>query len=191
MTPAGHTLMGMSIGVLCVPRRWRWLSKVAMVGVFGVLGNAPDIANKFTPPGWYEICHSVFLNTGAMLVLALLIGVWWRRAGRPRGVWPIVVCGAGAWGSHLVLDATYNHGRGTELLWPFSKAPLVLTISWFSTWKLPWEDHDAWNVRVSSLEAAVYGGLFVLCVLVRVLLGRMKTRRDRSPAARDHIKSAE
>ncbi|MHC4985780.1 MAG: metal-dependent hydrolase [Planctomycetota bacterium] len=172
MTPAGHSLMGMSIGVLCVPGRWGAWAKAGALAAFAVLANAPDLVDHVSPQ-WYATCHpithSVFVNAAAIIALGLIA---WpavaRRAGRP---W-LVIGGQAAWASHLLLDATYNHGDGVHAFWPVSNAALVLTLPWFSTFKFPWSDHAAENVRTIIVELLFYGGILLACVCV----GRARRR---------------
>ena len=128
------------------------------------MGCAADIANKLTPAGWYDICHSIFVNGGAMIVLGLLAWGWLRRRPGWRG---LIIGGEIAWASHLVLDATYNHGRGVHVFWPVSDGALVLTLPWFSTIKLPWSDHTAENWRTFGIEAIFYGAILAVCVIIR------------------------
>jgi len=171
--------MGMSFGVLCMPRRWSTRAKAGLLVVFAMLGNAPDVANKLTPYGWYNIVHSVFLNVGAILLLAAMLCVWWWQKGKPRGVWPIFWCGGGAWLSHLLLDTFYNHGKGIQIFWPASDAALALPIPWFKTWQQPLDVYLIPNILTSLRELWVYGVLLLLCVLARHLwFRRSKTEMD-------------
>lgn len=165
MTTVGHSLMGMSIGVLCVPARWGVWSKVGLLAAFAALGNAPDIANSLTPSGWYGLCHSIFVNGAAMIALGLI--AWLLLARRP-GWRRVIIGGQAAWASHLLLDATYSHGRGVHIFRPFSSAALVLTVPWFSTLKLPWSDHTAENLKTFAIEGMFYGGILLACVCVRI-----------------------
>jgi membrane-bound metal-dependent hydrolase YbcI (DUF457 family) len=173
MTTVGHSLMGASIGVLCLPRMWRPTAVAAGLVAFAALANAPDIALWLTRPGTYDICHSIFVNAALMaLPIALpacLPG--WRRA---VGGWPVVVGGAAAWWSHLLLDSTYNHGRGVALVWPINNTTsLPLPIPWFQTLK-PWRHFAAVNCRTFAIELLCYGGLLAVCVLIRRRRGRSR-----------------
>jgi hypothetical protein len=76
MTTAGHILTGLSLGVLVMPRRWRWPAKAAVLLAFCVLADAPDL--KF--PGWghykYHVSHSLLMNGLVLGVPALALGLW-------------------------------------------------------------------------------------------------------------------
>ena len=174
MTSVGHSLTGIAIGVLSMPRARSPRFKVVFLAAFAVLANLPDLP----VPGWghsrYDISHSVFVNAGWIL-LAVADMAFLPKVRRVIGGWPVVACAAGAWLSHLLLDTFYNHGRGLAIFWPFSSASLRLPIPWFSTtpawWKL-----TAHSLRVTSIETLFYGGVLVLCIAIRRLADRRATR---------------
>jgi hypothetical protein len=176
MTTMGHSLTGLSIGVLCVPggRRWWWV--VLFLNAFIGLANIPD----WPFHGWghdsYEVSHSLFVNLGLVAALVLAIGLWrWGRAA--VGGWCVLACGALAWLSHLFLDTLYNHGQGLPMFWPASDAALALPIPWFSTLRETWTP-DEHTGRVLLIEAGFYGALLLACVAVRLLLWhRARARR--------------
>jgi|SRR3989304_307785 len=130
MTPIGHSLVGMAIGVVCMPRYKGFLPKAAILTGFIALANLPD----WRLPGWghtrYEISHSVFVNLALIIVFAVLL-----RLCNPirTGIasWPVILGGAAAWLSHLLLDSFYNHGLGVAIFWPLSTARLALPMPWF------------------------------------------------------------
>jgi len=177
MTTVGHSLMGISIGVLCVPARWGPWAKAGLLVGFAALACGPDIVDHAAPQGYavsHPICHSVFVNAAVMILLGVF--AWWALARRPgwRGV---VIGGEAALASHLLLDAMYNHGDGVHAFWPVSNATLALTLPWFSTVKHPWSDHAAVNVRTLIVELLFYGGVLLACVCVRRARQRTLSRR--------------
>ena len=158
--------MGLSIGVLVLPRRWPAGAKAALLTTFAILGNVPDIP-VYLVNGIYDISHSIFINGGAMLVVVLALWAW-GRARRVIGDWPVVIGGLAAWGSHLLLDAIYNTGLGVQIFWPVSDtASLILTLPWFSRVQLPWTEHAAENVRTYAVEALFFGGILATCIWIR------------------------
>ena len=72
----------------------------------------------------------VFVNLAIIvaIVVALRIG---RRAVPPIASWPVLIGGAIAWLSHLLLDSFYNHGEGIRIFWPLSEKALALPVPWF------------------------------------------------------------
>jgi len=64
MSFVGHSLMGLSIGALCLPRAIRPVRAVATAAALSVLAETPDI--RLT--GWghhrYRVSHSVFVTCG-------------------------------------------------------------------------------------------------------------------------------
>ena len=166
MTTVGHALTGLSIGVLCMPRRWSWAGKGVLLAAFAVLANVPDIPTH----DHYRIRHSVFANGAGLLVLMLplLLRADWRRR---VGGWPVLIAAAAAVMSHLLLDSFYNHGRGIGILWPMSGAPLVLPMPWFSTLPGQWELSPR-VARIVAIEAAFYGPILGVCAALRWWLGQ-------------------
>jgi membrane-bound metal-dependent hydrolase YbcI (DUF457 family) len=162
VTTVGHTLAGLSIAVLTLPRKqmYRWYVLTGLCFVF--FANVPDLPL----PGWghnlYYVSHSVFVTLLLAILLALLL-LWptFRVvvAGRVVAAW------SAAWLSHMVLDSMYAHGRGIAIFWPFSGAHLAMPVPWFETLNMP--VRSAHNLRVFAIEAMVYGLIFVLCVGLR------------------------
>lgn len=164
MTPVGHSLTGLAIGCIVCPATFSLRGMVATLAAFVLLANVPDLRL----PGWgherYDISHSVFATTAAMVVLAtfLLILPWSRRVLTPA----LVLGGAAAWYSHLLLDTFYNHGVGLAMFWPLSAARLALPIPWFTTMdtRALFSEH---NARVFAIEGVVYGAVLVAAIGVR------------------------
>jgi membrane-bound metal-dependent hydrolase YbcI (DUF457 family) len=162
--------MGASIGVLCMPRRWRWEGKAALLAGFAFLANVPDF--RFHPR--YPVRHSLFVNlallAGPVLVLAL-----WPRLRRAAGGWRVIAAGAAAWLSHLLLDTFYCHGAGLGVFWPISTARINLAMPWFDTLKYGWVA-TARTARILATEAAFYGAILGACLLLRRGLSRRAGR---------------
>ena len=162
VTTVGHSLTGLSIAVLTLPREQslRWYVLMGLCFVF--FANVPD----FSLPGWghgfYHVSHSVFMTLLLASLLALLF--LWPTFRVPVGGRVIVVWSA-AWLSHMVLDSMYAHGRGIAIFWPFSDAHLAMPVPWFETLQMP--ARSAHNLRVFAIEAMVYGATLVACVGLR------------------------
>lgn len=162
MTTVGHSLTGLSIAVLTLPRGkslWWYL----VVGHFFIFfANVPD----FPLPGWghdsYHVSHSVFLTAllASLLALLLLLPRFSEQVGRK-----VLYAWAGAWFSHMLLDSMYNHGQGIGVFWPLSDAHLILTVPWFET--LSWPPITERNLRVFLVEIVVFGAILAACAFVR------------------------
>lgn len=169
MTPVGHSLVGLSIGWLVLPRSWSVRSKAAGLAGFVVLANAPDLPI----PGWghdrYHISHSLFVTAlGVMVVGLLAMAATWHRGGLPRGM---IVGGGAAWFSHLLLDTMYSHGKGLGVFWPLGSGRVSLGVPIFETMTL--NPVLGWhNLRVFAIEGLVYGGVFALALAIRRNWGR-------------------
>jgi len=165
VTSVGHTLTGIAVGALAVPRSETRAYKWVVFNLFGLLANLPDLPL----PGWghsaYHVSHSLFVNLGVIALLALVLAAW--PAARERLGWRVAAALAAVWLSHLLLDSFYNHGRGIAILWPLSDAHLALPIPWFATVELhPW--NTAHNLRVFAIELSFYGALLVPAVIARL-----------------------
>lgn len=168
MTTVGHSLMGLTIGVFAIPsavdRKW----KALIAFVFVALANLPDWP---IPLVWghdhYLASHSFFVNGLVFLVVAAPVLLWTRfRAAVPA--FRLVALGGLVWASHLLLDATYNHGQGLSVCWPFWSCRLRLTLPWFSTLGHGWH-FDLATARILALEMAAYGALLAVAVAGRAL----------------------
>lgn len=163
MTPIGHTLTGLTIGVLALPRAASRARVFLQLTTCGVLANVPD----FPLPHWghdrYDISHSLFVNLLLLGLMALLFAGW-PTARQRVGGWPAIRGGGLAWLSHLLLDSFYNHGLGIAIFWPFSTARLVLPIVWFTA--LPSSPPPlTWaTAQIFAVEGLVYGGVFLVVV---------------------------
>ena len=174
MTTVGHALTGLALGVLCVPRAWRWRRKAALLAAFALLANIPDIKILWACRP-YDIRHSLPLNA-ALILPFVAVAALWPRGRQAVGGWSVIVMGAAAWLSHLLLDAFYKHHRGVAIWRPFSKARLDLAIPWFATLRSRWR-LDGYSVRIAVIELAFYGTLLGLCVAGRWWYERRRTRR--------------
>jgi hypothetical protein len=170
MTTLGHSLTGLSIGVLCMPggRKLWWY--FLFLNLFVALPNIPD----WPFPGWghdrYDISHSIFV-TVLLIGIACTVFAYWEGGRRFVGGWRTLVCGGLTWISHLLLDSIYNHGQGLEMFWPVSDASLALPLPWFATLK-PTAYTDEHNSSVLLIELAVYGTLLVLSIAARTVWWR-------------------
>jgi len=172
MTTVGHSLTGMAIGALVIPPQWGWPAKAAAFFAFAFLANLPDAPL----PGWghdkYQLSHSIFVNLAIIIPLAGVLACWSGLLVRIGG-WPVAIGGAGAWLSHMLLDAMYSHGSGIRAFWPFSKAALDLPVPWLHTLRRGWAA-DWYTLRVALIELASFGVLLALCWAARVIWVRMR-----------------
>jgi len=173
MTTVGHSLMGMSLGLLCMPRfakpSRRW---IFLLG-FAALGNVPDAYFLHSGPHSYGVRHSLFVNLSviAAVWLAIVLAAKFARRALPLR---IMLFGMAAWLSHLLLDSFYNHGKGVGVCWPLGPGRLNLPIPWFSTLRGGWA-RDMHTLRVVAIEAAAYGGLLLICLAARCTILKRTT----------------
>jgi membrane-bound metal-dependent hydrolase YbcI (DUF457 family) len=164
MTTVGHTLMGMAIGILCLPQQTpaRW--KAGYFAAFVVLPNIPDLPFPHWGHDRYDISHSLFVNLLLCLMVVTLLG-WHPNIRRAIGGGKVLDGGAAAWLSHLVLDSLYNHGRGVAIFWPLSDAHLALPIPWFSV--VPFPPLGLALLQECAIEFASYFPLVLLAYSLR------------------------
>lgn len=168
VTTVGHSLTGLSIAVLTLPKG-RSLMWYLLVGHFFIFfANVPD----FPLPGWghasYEVSHSIFLTGLLASIMALLL--LHPRFNEQVGA-KVIFFWSLTWLGHMVLDALYNHGQGIGIFWPLSDAHLVLPVPWFET--LTWPPFTEHNRKVFLIELGFYGALLLTCIGIR---SRSKSR---------------
>lgn len=161
MTPIGHSLFGTSIGVLCMPELETVRARAVFLTGFALLANVPD----FAVPGWghdrYHISHGLFVNSALIAAAAVVLTFW--ASGRKRfGGTGVILGGAAAWLSHLLLDSFYSHGKGIAIFWPFSRARLALPIPWLDNLQGSPPPLNAHTVRVCLVELVFFS--FILSV---------------------------
>ncbi len=161
--------MGLAIGWVVVPAEFSQRAKIVTLAAFVALANAPD----WPLPGWghdrYDVSHSIFLTLGMIAVVAAIATAALRRT--RYFAWRLIVGGAIAWLSHLLLDTLYFGRRGLAMFWPVSEARVSLPLPWFTVMQLK-PLVSAHNARVFAIEAAFYGAILALVVIARWLWTR-------------------
>jgi membrane-bound metal-dependent hydrolase YbcI (DUF457 family) len=163
MTAVGHCLTGLSFASLVVPRDWA--RKRVAFAAFAFIATAPDFPLPFWGHTYYRVSHSLFVNLAVVAAVVGLLMV--PRAIRSDPAWRwVLLGGAAAWMSHLLLDSFYSHGRGIRIFWPFSDAALALPIPWFHVLR-PDLIGDPAALRIFANEAVCYGALLGVCLIWR------------------------
>lgn len=175
MTPIGHSLFGTSIGVLCMPELETVRARAVFLTGFALLANVPD----FALPGWghdrYDISHGLFVNSVLIATAAVVLTFW--TSGRKRlGGAAVILGGAAAWLSHLLLDSFYSHGKGIAIFWPFSRARLALPIPWLDNLQGSPPPLNAHTVRVCLVELVFYSSVLLASICFRCVLSRLARR---------------
>ena len=164
MTTLGHILAGSTVGLLCMPRRKRFVYRLLFIIGMIAVANLPD----WPIPGWghyrYHASHSIIVNGLAMVCLALAVGGW---GGRVVQNYPWVRLGVTvAWLSHFLLDSLYVNTR-LAMFWPVSAAGVSLPVPWLKTLPHVPPPFDAPIMRVFLLEALTFGPPLVLAFMLR------------------------
>ena len=165
--------MGISIGVLCMGRFKSRTRLVVSLAVLAVMANIPDIGFAHWGHYCYRVSHSIFVNMGLMLVLACIVGLS-HKIRRAIGGWRIFACGLAGWSSHFLLDSLYNHGRGIAAFRPVSRARLAFPLPWFNVLRGGWA-LDIYTLKIVVVETLFYGGLLVICLLLRRFFAKRKS----------------
>jgi hypothetical protein len=171
LSPVAHSLVGASLGIVCMPRYPEVRSRIVFLTTFVCLASIPD----WPLPGWghtrYAISHSVFVNSCIISLVALILAA--SPSARQRiGGYPVIVCGAFAWLSHLLTDSLYSHAQGIAIYWPVSTARFAMPMPWFDTLRIGEGVLNLHNVRVCLIEFAFYGPLlWAACIIRKSRLG--------------------
>ena len=167
MTIVGHSLTGLSLAAIALPRGKSLLWYLVIGHFFILFANMPDLPL----PGWghrnYQISHSLFVTAllASLLPLLLLLPRFHSTVGSR-----IVLAWALTWFGHMLLDLMYSHGAGIGIFWPFSNAHLALPLPWFET--LRWPPITEHNKNVFQTEMLAFGSLLALCLGLRWLRSR-------------------
>lgn len=166
MTPVGHSICGLTIAAIAIPRECRWKKALLTAGSFILLANAPDIPF----PGWghdrYDISHSLIVTAALTGLLYILFKKTTMISHR------YLIAGGGCWFSHILLDSTYNHGKGLRVWWPISEERLAMPLPWFETLRSPINYLSEHSVRVMSIELVAFGIIFAIAMAFRFLTPR-------------------
>lgn len=164
MTPIGHTLTGLAIGYLAIPRATPIKPKILLLVAFAVVASAPDLPLPYWGHFRYEISHSVFSTAVGIAILWLI--VWWKFRGKEPVGWRVMLGLALAWYSHLLLDTMYNHGYGLDMFWPVSEKRIAIPVPWLSRGD---REHifSLHNVMVAVYELLTFGPLVVMAYLMK------------------------
>jgi membrane-bound metal-dependent hydrolase YbcI (DUF457 family) len=166
MTSIGHTLAGIAIGIVSMPKSAAAKTKVAHLTAFALLANIPDFPLENWGHDRYDVSHSIFVNL-LLIGIVMVLSAFLQKARTQIGGWQVLVGGALAWLSHLLLDSFYNHGLGIALFWPFFEARLILPIPWFSVvYEVP-PPITPLMVREFLVELISYLPFVVLAILIK------------------------
>lgn len=158
MTPVGHSLTGAALALVALRSvEQPTVRRIGFtVAAFVLLANVPDLPL----PNWgherYQISHSL-LVIGLLIVAVTTVFIVSRKLCRAVGGVRVVLFGATACLSHLLLDTFYNHGLGLAMFWPLSDARVALPIPWFETIKPPMVSLQ--NLKTFAIEFVCYAPL--------------------------------
>ena len=173
MTAVGHSIVGATMAVWVLQSGASAKRKAITLAMFAFLANLPDLPF----PGWG---HDDYLRSHSFLVVGVLMGVLALALYLLRVVrtfigsgWVLVAAVAAAL-SHIVLDATYNHGLGLGVLWPLSEARLALPIPFLETVREPFPAFTRHTARVMGIEALFYGAILLATLgLKKMAMGKL------------------
>ena len=130
MTSLGHTLVGVSIAMLCTPAKYDMRRRMMVISAVILIASLPD----WPIPGWghqhLDISHSIIVNMA--LLLCLLVAAGWRTGKMLQQNRKLVVGIIIAWMSHFLLDTLYGDSS-LHMLWPVSEVGVSLPVPWLKT----------------------------------------------------------
>ena len=166
MTPVGHSLFGISVAILCIPKLKTIWAKALFLMSFVLLANIPD----FPITGWghkqYHVSHSLFVNLAMIVVIVVVLSLW-NNVRELIGGKRVILGGAIAWLSHFLLDSFYNHGLGIAIYWPFGDGVLALPMPWFSKLQVSTLPFNAHTIKVYLVEFLFYFSLLLISIYLR------------------------
>lgn len=171
MSPIGHSLVGLAIGVMATDARQPLRRRVGTLAAFVAAANLPDWPLPYWGHSAYYVSHSLPVT---LALIALIAGI--VKVGRPFSSPTLLLALAAAWLSHLLLDSLYGHGKGIGVGWPFMEYRLRFPVPWLQTIDLQQSLVSPHNLRVYALEFVTFGPLVLLALLTT------KSRRHRSSA---------
>jgi hypothetical protein len=164
MTTLGHSLTGLAALALCLPSYYSRLKQALWVILFIALANIPDWPLPLWGHRRLAVSHSLWVNLALAAALATALGLGLPAAARHRR---ILVCGALAWLSHLLLDTLYGDLPGVAIYWPFSDGMASLPLPWLRSLPHPPPPFDSAVLAVLAWEALTFAPLLLAALWAR------------------------
>lgn len=147
-TPYGHALVGLSLLNLWYPKAI--FSKGRQWLVYGLIALGASFPDLDFIPGLFlgqggRFHHGFFHSVGIALGLGLITGIGLRLTRRGFSVVTITGLVLSLDLSHLVLDFFTEASKGFPLLWPFTEARFLSSISLFPRVERTWGHPDFWT----------------------------------------------
>ncbi len=160
MSPVGHSLVGLAIGVMAIDARQPLSRRVGVLAAFVAAANLPDWPLPYWGHSAYSISHSLPVTAGLIALIAGIVKVC-----RPHKSRTLLFALAAAWLSHLLLDSLYAHGKGVGVGWHFMDYRLRFPVPWLQTIDLRQSLIAHHNLSVYAFEFATFGplGLLAIC----------------------------
>jgi hypothetical protein len=165
MTTVGHSLVGIAMGMACIPAGRSLWKQSAVVGLCVALASIPDWPLPFWGHRHLAVSHSLFVNLLICGALGWIVG---RRGGfgSPKRRM-LMVFAIAAWLSHFLLDTLYGDIPGVAILWPFSDALVSLPIPWLKTLPHVPPPFGKDIITIFGLEALTFSPLVILSLVFR------------------------
>ncbi|MCK4908776.1 MAG: metal-dependent hydrolase [Planctomycetes bacterium] len=169
MTLVGHSLIGLSVGALFLPRNLGRGSWIPIMACAALLANLPD----FDFPSWghklYLVSHSIFVLSilAGVLILPERLLLFFMSFTKKR----LFLFNWFCFASHLLLDTLYSSGSGLRMFWPISKKYLHFPISFFQTVS-PKNWSSTTNMKEYGLEFLVFGAVLGIVLFIRAKVNK-------------------
>lgn len=175
MTSLGHSLVGVSVSILCMPalvsRYRRWIILMAIIAA----ANLPD----WPIPGWghyhLAVSHSILVN--GVAIIGLVIGLHLQGALARQTHRRVIIGLMVAWLSHFLLDTLYVDSR-LAIFWPFRQADVSLPVPWLKTLPHVPPPFDEPVVRILMFETLTFLPLLVMAMAIRKWIRSARTPGD-------------
>jgi membrane-bound metal-dependent hydrolase YbcI (DUF457 family) len=164
MTSLGHSLTGLAALTLCLPPQRSRLTQALWAIGFIALASIPDWPLPFWGHRRLAVSHSLWVNLALCGALAALL---WTGLPKVRYRCRMLLCGALAWLSHLLLDTLYGDLPGVAIYWPLSDNLASLPLPWLKTLPHPPPPFDSAVIQILVFEALTFGPLLLAALWAR------------------------
>ena len=104
MTFVAHSIIGVTVATIIMPKTFKVYQKSILVGSFIILANMPDLTRPRYGHELYYLSHSIFINL-ILILIAVMPFLLSEELRNRIGGFPVLTGCAVCWLSHFLLDS--------------------------------------------------------------------------------------